>query len=391
MDGLKGITNIVSVEDYALDANEENLQWTIFIRMELLTSFPEYQRSHSLTEADVLRLGLDICTALHFCEKTGIIHRDIKPSNIFLSPLGHYKLGDFGVARTLDKTSGALSAKGTFLYMSPEMAKGLAYDHRTDLYSLGLVLYRLLNRNRDPFVDLEKQIVNQRDREKALTQRISGEALPPPAEATPQSAAVILKACAYRPEDRYQNAAAFADALKAATHKAPVSSPKPSEKETNNKKPNKKKPRGCLFSLIVMLAAGFFAWGQGGRELFFDAYSQMSQTAQRVMKPEDAGLIVVQVPKTAAGITFLGNQARHWVNPAQMLDTLKKSGCLLDAEETRIFERTFLAQFKFAGKAQDLKPGNRVTLAYAPDDAFTGLLKAKGYALRLNNLTRQMP
>ncbi len=206
MDSLKGISNIVSIEDYCVEKQENGVGWTLYIRMEYLTSFNDYSAEHELSEEEIIRLGIDICTALSYCEKMEIIHRDIKPDNIFVSRLGQFKLGDFGVARRLDRTVGSYSAKGTFTYMAPEVYKGEKYGNRADLYSLGMVLYRLCNRNRDPFVDPDKQMVYYKDRENALKRRMEGEKLPDPIQASPERAKIILKACMYEQKERYSSA-----------------------------------------------------------------------------------------------------------------------------------------------------------------------------------------
>ena len=214
MIALKGHPNIVYIEDYAVEEDPDHTGWTIFIRMEYLTPFPEYIQTHSMNEADVIRLGMDLCSALSACEKSGILHRDIKPSNIFVSSAtGQFKLGDFGIARRLERTGSIYSAKGTFPYMAPEVFHSRPSDHRADQYSLGLVLHHLLNRNREPFVDLNKQIVYIKDRETATTRRMSGEPIPPPADASPALSKVILKACDPNPGKRYPNAEAFRKAL----------------------------------------------------------------------------------------------------------------------------------------------------------------------------------
>lgn len=70
-----------------------------------------------------------------------------------------------------------LSKKGTYSYMAPEMYKGEAYDSRVDIYSLGIVLYKLRNHNRLPFISLEKQLITYRDKENALNKRMDGEKL----------------------------------------------------------------------------------------------------------------------------------------------------------------------------------------------------------------------
>ena len=108
MSELKGTTNIVSCEDHAVVPHTEGVGWDIFIRMELLTPMLRYMSGRELTRGDVIRLGIDICKALELCQKYNIIHRDIKPENIFVARTGDYKLGDFGVARTLEKTTGGL-------------------------------------------------------------------------------------------------------------------------------------------------------------------------------------------------------------------------------------------------------------------------------------------
>ena len=180
MNTLKGITNIVSVEDSRIEENEDGSSWTIYIRMELLTPFQEYRLNHVMTEKDIIQLGTDLCNALSYCEKVRIIHRDIKPSNVFVSELGNYKLGDFGVARKLDRTNGLYSMKGTSPYMATEVFNGQPYDQRADIYSLGLMLYKQLNKNRDPFIDLNKPIASARDREEAsFTARSRSSGSPP--------------------------------------------------------------------------------------------------------------------------------------------------------------------------------------------------------------------
>ncbi len=152
MSRLKGTSNIVSCEDYAVVPHSEGVGWDILIRMELLTPMLNYMESHQMTRSDVIKLGVDMCRALELCQRYNIIHRDIKPENIFISDIGDYKLGDFGVARTLEKTTGGLSKKGTYTYMAPEIYRDEEYGSTVDIYSLGIVLYRLLNNNRAPFL-----------------------------------------------------------------------------------------------------------------------------------------------------------------------------------------------------------------------------------------------
>ena len=201
---FRGNSHIVSVEDYKVIEYLDEIGWEISIRMEYLTSFTDYCTGKNLTEREVLKLGIDLCKALEYCGQLNIIHRDIKPENIFVSRFGDFKLGDFGIARELERSMSSMSKKGTFSYMAPEMYRGESYDRRADIYSLGLVLFKLMNHNRLPFLNLEKQLITYRDKENALARRMSGEAVPKPAEAGADFSEIIRKACAYRPQDRYQ-------------------------------------------------------------------------------------------------------------------------------------------------------------------------------------------
>ena len=203
MSKLKGESNIVSYEDHRVIEHTDEIGWDVFIRMELLTPLTKYAKEYGISRADVIRLGIDICSALELCRKNNIIHRDIKPENIFVSENGKFKLGDFGIAKTVEKTTGGLSKKGTYTYMAPEVYKGEAYGASVDIYSLGIVLYRFMNNNRTPFLPPYPTPIKYADRESAMARRIKGEALPAPANADEALSRVILKACAYSPKDRY--------------------------------------------------------------------------------------------------------------------------------------------------------------------------------------------
>jgi serine/threonine protein kinase len=215
MSQLKGNTNIVSYEDHAVVPFEEGIGWTIYIRMELLTPLLVYLKQKKLCVRDVISLGIDMCNALEVCQKYNIIHRDIKPENIFVSKLGRFKLGDFGIARQLEKTSSGMSKKGTYTYMAPEVYKGQAYNSTVDIYSLGIVLYRYLNNNRTPFLPAYPAPIRYSDKERANVMRMSGMDMPKPCNAEGRLAEIILKACSFEPKDRYESAVDMRRALEA--------------------------------------------------------------------------------------------------------------------------------------------------------------------------------
>ena len=162
-----------------------------------------------------MKLGIDLCRALETCGTYDIIHRDIKPENIFLSDLGHYKLGDFGIARQLERTSAGLTKTGTLTYMAPEIYLGREYNASVDLYSLGIVLYRFLNDARAPFLPPAPQPITVTERERATQRRFSGEPLPPPSIKNDALVKVVLKACAFDPKQRYHDAAEMRKDLEA--------------------------------------------------------------------------------------------------------------------------------------------------------------------------------
>ena len=202
---LKGTANIVSCEDLRVLEHPDGIGWDILIRMELLHPLLPYVYEHPMARRDIIRLGIDICKALELCQRYNIIHRDIKPENIFISDNGDYKLGDFGIARTIERTTSGLSKKGTYSYMAPEVYAGKEYGFSVDTYSLGLVLYRMLNKNRGPFLPQPPEAITYDNREQALARRVSGEPLPRPFYGEGRLGEIVLKACAFDPKDRYSS------------------------------------------------------------------------------------------------------------------------------------------------------------------------------------------
>lgn len=217
---LKGTANVVGYEDHAVIRHADGVGWDILIRMELLNPLLPYAYAHPFARRDIIRLGIDICRALELCQKYNVIHRDIKPENIFVSDNGDFKLGDFGIARTIDRTMSGLSKKGTYNYMAPEVYRGAEYGFSVDIYSLGIVLYRLLNKNRVPFLPPPPEPITHTGRELALAKRMGGEALPAPIHARGRLAEIVEKACAFDPKERYSTPAQMRQELEAILYDA---------------------------------------------------------------------------------------------------------------------------------------------------------------------------
>jgi serine/threonine protein kinase len=218
---LVSCPNVVTCHDVETVQKDSGYGWDIYIRMELLTPLMKrLEEQPNLPEGEILRLGREIANALEACRRRNIIHRDIKPQNIMVAADGTYKLGDFGIARVSEKTGSATSRIGTYTYMAPEVYNGEHYGAPADLYSLGMVLYWLLNRRRAPFVTVN----TAEEKSAALRRRMRGEAIPAPLNGSPALKRIVLKCCAFDPQERYQTAAELLRALDAvgAIHESPA-------------------------------------------------------------------------------------------------------------------------------------------------------------------------
>jgi len=248
---LKGHTNIVCCDEVKWAPHDDGIGWNVYIRMELLRPLREVLRK-DYREAQVIQVGRDIARALVRCRENRIIHRDIKPGNILVSREGNFKLADFGVARESEKTA-AHTVAGTELYMAPEVISGEPYNQTADIYSLGLVLYWLMNNRCAPFLPQPPAIPTSSDVERAKARRYNGEPLPFPANGSVELKKIVLKACAYDPRERYQTPEELLGVLEAL--------PLPEEGLTAGKpvKKQKKTPLVTFAALSVCVCLGLGA------------------------------------------------------------------------------------------------------------------------------------
>jgi serine/threonine-protein kinase len=171
-----------------------------------------------------LEISADICAAIEFSHRHGIIHRDIKPANVMLTQTGQVKVMDFGIARALASGASTMTQTsaviGTAQYLSPEQARGEAVDARSDVYATGCVVFELMT-GHPPFVgDNPVSVAYQHVREDPK----------PPSESnrdvSPDVDAIVLKALAKNPLNRYQSAAEMrADLLRAAAGRPVLATP----------------------------------------------------------------------------------------------------------------------------------------------------------------------
>ena len=201
--------NIVQVYDFGTEGDVAYIVMEFIQGKELKDFFDANERFDLKT---TFHLMIELLEALDFAHDAGIIHRDVKPANIMVDAERHAKLTDFGVARVIDPDgpqgeatqTGAMV--GTPAYMSPEQIQGQPIDHRTDIFSAGIILYQFLT-GQKPFEGsqwaLAKKIVQDDPvRPSAIVQ------------VPPEIDRVVARALAKEPEKRYQTARGFAESLK---------------------------------------------------------------------------------------------------------------------------------------------------------------------------------
>jgi len=184
--------------------------WLVLLRLERLDCLAELMREGAqLSEPEVCRLAEDLLHTLVFAHRLNIVHRDIKPANIYRAPSGRYKLGDFGVsARTDEREPGALA--GTAAYMAPEAAAGKPSGAPEDLYSLGIVLYQLLNGN---FLPMTHDGSSHTQVQNAIAARLRGQRIPRVSCRSARLRRAVMRACSPDPKKRWGSAEQMLAAL----------------------------------------------------------------------------------------------------------------------------------------------------------------------------------
>ncbi len=218
----KEVPHIVRYYENDIVTSDSPRRYDVYILMEELTSLNQYLLTETFRVRDVLRMGGEILSGLEACHENGVIHRDIKEGNIFVSGKGEFKIGDFGVSKILKNSSRAESVKGSPDYLAPEVYLGKeGYTKSVDLYSLGIVLYRLLNMGRNPFLPAFPEPYSPQDEDMAFETRMRGQIPSPPLLGGEKIGLAVVKAL-LSPTERYQTAAEFRLALEEAMRETPA-------------------------------------------------------------------------------------------------------------------------------------------------------------------------
>ena len=192
--------NIVPVFDWGEDDG------SYFIVMEYVEGRPlsaVLRDPQPLPPRQIATIGAGVAAALAFAHRHGVVHRDVKPGNVLITPDGDVKVTDFGIARAMNTEESLTqtgAVMGTAAYFSPEQAEGKGVDSRSDIYSLGVVLYEMAV-GRPPFTgDSPVAVASKHVRDMPVLPREANPTVPPALEA------VIMKAMAKNPDDRYGSA-----------------------------------------------------------------------------------------------------------------------------------------------------------------------------------------
>jgi serine/threonine-protein kinase len=206
--------NIVAIHDVGLDGEQP------FLVMELVpgeTLSEMIWRDAPLPVERAAEIGVEVAEALAFAHDAGIVHRDVKPGNVMVTPNGRVKVVDFGIARAMAWTplTGPGPVEGTAAYLSPEQVRGLPLDGRSDVYSLGIILYEMLA-GVPPFRGDTPLAIAYRHVEEPP---VPLESLRP--STPPGLAAIVMRCLSKDPATRYQSAARLASDLRAFRGSAP--------------------------------------------------------------------------------------------------------------------------------------------------------------------------
>ena len=197
----------VPCDGFQIEPMEGGVGYEVYMLSRYRLTLERYMHRYPMTHLGALNLGIDLCAAMAVSREAGWVYVDLKPENIYLFGDQEYRIGDLGFMATDSLKYASLPDRYRSIYTAPEVADAYSSLNATmDTYALGLVLYQVYNLGKLPFSNEEER--------KAWLERIAaGEAIEPPVGADEEMAAIITKACAYDPADRWQTPAELGHAL----------------------------------------------------------------------------------------------------------------------------------------------------------------------------------
>lgn len=336
-----------------------------YIAMRLLRggSIAEQLRRGALPLDRAVKLFNQIAGGLDYAHKHGVIHRDLKPSNILLDDAGNAYLTDFGLAKMVEGNSEFTKTGnivGTPSYMSPEQLRGEALDHRSDIYSLGVILYQMVT-GRQPFESSGGDVVS-------VIYKHLEEAPPPPTEHNPQLPAsveeVILTALSKKPSERFDSAQEMADELSTTASIPGTALTTTSRRSTLKRKRDQRTRRRWLIGaavtgmgvVLLMLAMLVIAALQGANRTYAPPNVQTGEvvTLETVMPTEDE-IRIARERTTNSFLAYMActqDTAYHAGQAREVADLMTGFGIrtqLYDADTDSYTQVTQLDQARAAG------------------------------------------
>lgn len=201
LNNIKNASGLLKVRGYQVDQKIIGVGYDVYILADYCQPLPAYLNDTPISKLQALNLAIDLCSSLEQLRSGGLIHKDVKPSNVYLGDNHHFVLGDLGLVKKSELEYTSMPDQLLSPYTAPEVLPEDAHLSETmDIYSVGMILYEIYNGGLLPLDD--DGTFNRKDEE-----------LPAPAYADLALAEIILRACAYDPEGRYQDPAEMKQAL----------------------------------------------------------------------------------------------------------------------------------------------------------------------------------
>lgn len=201
LNGIKNAPNLLKIRGYQVDRKLTGVGCDIYILSDYCMSLPTYLQNHYITRLQAVNLAIDLCSALEQLRECGLVHKDVRPNNIFMNGSHRFMLGDLGLVKSDELEYASMPDQLITDYTAPEVvAPDAGLSDSMDIYSVGMILYEIYNGGILPLD------------EEGLFRRTDTE-LPAPKFADLALSEIILRACAFDPENRYKNPAEMKEAL----------------------------------------------------------------------------------------------------------------------------------------------------------------------------------